>query len=216
MAEYLALFMRAVPLSEQDDKRDCKHVPQQYGSHAGGKPGKIDIRFTLGNFKRMDFDVSTVLSLLSLVVAIATAVAAHHYFRRAQHQRDEDLIRSALVKFSQCRADAAVLKRERSKTGQPLAEYEHELFAQLELLSTVAERLEKKLIEILSSGKKITPDIRSATLSALAITEGLSTHVQMISAKFQNFNNNRFGKLVELQERLPKLESLLREHLRKS
>lgn len=170
----------------------------------------------MGNFKRMNFDVSTFISLLSLVVAIATAVAAHHYFKRSERQRDEDLIRTALTKFSQCRADSTVLKRERAKTGQPIAEYEHELFAQLELLSTLAEELEKELIGILSSGKKITPDIRSATLSVLAITEGFSTHVQMISAKFQNFNNNRFGKLVELQEQRPKLESLLREHLRKS
>jgi hypothetical protein len=164
----------------------------------------------------MNFDVSTFISLLSLVVAIATAVAAHHYFRRAERQRDEDLIRSALSKFSQCRADSAVLKRERNKTGQPMAEDEDEIFSKLELLSTLAEELEKELIAILSSGKKITPEIRSATLSLLAMMEGFSTHVQMISAKFQNFNNNKFGKLVELQEQLPKLESLLRENLRKS
>lgn len=164
----------------------------------------------------MNFDVSTFISLLSLVVAIATAVAAHHYFRRAERQRDEDLIRSALAKFSQCRADLTVLKRERTKTGQPFAEYEHQLFEQFELLSNLAEELEKDLIKILSSGKKITPDMRSSALSVLAIMESFTTHVQMISAKLQNFNNNKFGKLVELQEQLPKLESLLRKHLQKS
>lgn len=164
----------------------------------------------------MSFDVSTSLSLLSLVVAIATALAAHHYFKRAELQRDEDLVHNALVKFARCRADAIALKRERSKTGHPVAEYEHELFAQFELISTVVERLEKELIEILSSGKKITPKIRSAAITAVAITESYSMHLQMISAKFQNFNNNRFSRLVELQEQLPKLESLLREHLRRS
>jgi len=164
----------------------------------------------------MNFDVSTLIALLSLVVAIATAVAAHHYFRRAERQRDEDLIRCALAKFSQCRADSTVLMRERAKTGQPVDENEKEIFEKLEFLSNLAEQLEKELIEILSSGKKITPEIRSATLSVLAITEGFATHVKMISAKFQNFNNNKFGKLVELQEQLPNLESLLREYLRKS
>ncbi len=164
----------------------------------------------------MGFDLSTLLSALSLIVAIATAVAAHHYFKRAEHQRNEDIIHNALVKFSQCRSNAAVLKRERSKTGLPLAEHEHELFEQLEVLSSLAEKLEKELIEVLSSGNKITPNIRSAALSAVAIAESFSTHLQMISAKLQNFNNNKFGRLVELQEQLPKLESLLREHFRKS
>ena len=120
------------------------------------------------------------------------------------------------MKYARCRADVTALTRERNKTGQPFADYELELFTQFELLSTMAEKLEKELVEILSSGKKITPKIRSAALSAMALAERFSTQLQMISAKFQNFNNNKFGRLVELQEQLPKLESLLRAHLRKS
>ncbi len=161
-------------------------------------------------------DLSIFLSLLSLVVALATGLAAHHYFRRAERQRDEDIIHNTLVKYARCRADVTALTRERNKTGQPFADYELELFTQFELLSTMAEKLEKELVEILSSGKKITPKIRSAALSAMALAERFSTQLQMISAKFQNFNNNKFGRLVELQEQLPKLESLLRAHLRKS
>lgn len=163
----------------------------------------------------MSFDLSTLLSLLSLVVAIATAIAAHHYFKHAEHQRDEELIHSTLVAFTQCRNDLEVLKRERNKTGHAIDEHEHELFKQFEFFSTIAEKLETDLIEILSSGKKITPEIRRAVISAVALAERLSTTLQMVSAKFQNFNNNRFGRLIELQEQLPKLESLLRAQVRK-
>lgn len=163
----------------------------------------------------MSIDTSTLLSFISLIVAIATALAAHHYFKSAEHQRNEDLMHNALAKLSQYRADATTLKRERSKTGQPIDEHEQGLFEQLDMLNTVAEDLEKGLIEILSTGRKITPEIRSATLTVIAVTERFSTQLQMISAKFQNFNNNRFSKLIELQEQLPKLESLLRGHLQK-
>lgn len=169
----------------------------------------------MGNFKYMSVDASTFLSLLSVVVAIATALAAHHYFKRTERQRDEEIIHNALTKLARYRADATTLKRERGKTGCSIDEGEQSLFDQLDLLTNIAEDLEKELVEILSTGRKITSETRSATLKLVALIESFSIQLQLLSAKFQNFNNNRFGRLVELQEQLPKLEALLRERLRK-
>ncbi|MEC5398738.1 hypothetical protein [Uliginosibacterium sp. H1] len=162
----------------------------------------------------MSLDASIILSLISLIVAIATGLAAHHYFQRAERQRGEDLIQSALAKFARSRADATTLKRERSKTGLPLDSHEHSLFEQLDSLTAMQGEAEKELIEFLSSGKKITSEIKNSALTMIATTESLNVHVQMISAKLQNFNNNRVGKLLELQKLLPQLEEQIKVHLR--
>lgn len=99
----------------------------------------------------------SIFSLLSLVVALATGLAAHHYFRRAERQRDEDIIHNTLVKYARCRADVTALTRERNKTGQPFADYELELFTQFELLSTMAEKLERSWSKSFHLERRLRP-----------------------------------------------------------
>ncbi|AYQ27507.1 MULTISPECIES: hypothetical protein [unclassified Polaromonas] len=164
----------------------------------------------------MSIDLNSALSTLSLLVAVGTALASHHYFKRAERQRDEDLLRSAIAAFTQYRVDAETLKRERKNTGQPISDREQTMFNQTDLVAELAEGLEGILLKIIERGDKLSPEIRSSTLSMVTLTERFSVQLQMISARLQNVNNNQASKLHELQDRLPKLESLLRSYLEKS
>lgn len=163
----------------------------------------------------MTFDLSNVLSLLSLFVALGTALAAHHYFRSSERQRDEDLMRNAITVFAQYRADVQTFERERKKTGCPIDDREEAIFNQVNQIADLVEELEHMLLGIIESGKKLSPEIRTSAVSMVALTQRFSILLQTISAKFINANNNRIAKLHELREKLPQLEALLRSHLNK-
>lgn len=143
-----------------------------------------------------------------MIVAIGTALAAHHYFKQSECQKDQMIIQNALTTLSRFRADATIIKRERNKTGLSISEQEYEFLNQIDFLMAQFEETESDLLSMLSNRKKLTPEFRSEALAFIASVNRFSTDLQVISSRFQNFNNNRVGELHKLQAILKKLESL--------
>lgn len=164
----------------------------------------------------MTFDINSLVSIFSLVVALGAAFAAHRYFQRAEKQRDEELIQNALGVFARHRVVATTLKRARNSTGASLDEEEISMFGQIDDFSTVSEKLEKDLVKLLSSRAPLTQEKRSATLTSIALTERFSITLQLISERLQGQKNNELQQLQELREYLASLEQLLRNHSNRS
>jgi len=153
--------------------------------------------------------INTIISVISLVVALCTALAAHHYFKRAQRQRDEELIQNFLNTISTFKVDVQVITRERNKTGAPIEEKELELLTSFQLLSEMCEEIEEVLLSVLKDRKKFPYEIRSLTQALSVILDGASRELQAISTKFINFNNNRVARLHELNDKIPEIKALL-------
>lgn len=153
--------------------------------------------------------INTAISITSLVIALCTAFAAHHYFLRAQHQRDEELIKNVLKTLSTFKVDVQVINRERKKTGATINKEELDLLTNLEVISAIAAELEEVLLSVLNDRKKLTPEIRSKMQTLTILVDSASHQLQAISAKFVNFNNNRVARLHELNEKIPEIKALL-------
>ncbi|WP_150429433.1 hypothetical protein [Dechloromonas sp. CZR5] len=153
--------------------------------------------------------INTTISITSLVVALCTVFAAHHYFLRAQRQRDEELIQNILKRLSTFKVDVLVINRERNKTGAPIDNEELDLLANCQSLSAMVAKLEEILLSVLNDRKNLTPEIRSKMQTLSVLVDGASIQLQTISTKFINFNNNQVARLHELNGKPPEIKALL-------
>ena len=79
---------------ELDGKDDYRHAPHQYRSHAGDKPCKIDVHFTLANFFNDPLIMKNILFVASAALFLSACASPARYAwvkeGASDHQRTND------------------------------------------------------------------------------------------------------------------------------
>lgn len=149
------------------------------------------------------------ISAVALIVAFATAFFAHHYYTKGEQERKRETLISTLQSIDEFKVLFHGVARERKKTGVPLGQYEIDLFALFESNEPVVSEMERMIQHLLDRHMKIPNDVAAQAQIVKVHTNRLTNWMNMIHARFVNFNNNRIHEMESEFKRI----SALAKHL---
>jgi hypothetical protein len=139
--------------------------------------------------------INLTISLFALVIAIATAFAAHYYYTRNDQRRRREIILETLKALDRYDVLAHNVERERNKTGCPIDEDERNTFALLQTCNEQMKKAAEATNQVLSNKSKISDEILHTAEMLKRHTDSLSNWLEMLQTRFMNFNNNCFADI---------------------
>jgi hypothetical protein len=149
------------------------------------------------------------ISIIALIVAIATAIAAHRYYVINEQGRRRELLLGALQAADEACFVFQQVERERLKTGPELDVEEASLFQQFSEMESMLSKTSEVVNSVLSIEEhKIPNDMVLVALQMKKASANLNRMGTMLHARFVNCNNN---KIDEISTRLKLVRDLARQ-----
>lgn len=157
--------------------------------------------------------INLVISISALVIAVATAFAAHYYHIKGDQRRKRELLLETLKSLDRYEVLAQNVERERNKTGCLIDTEERDIFALLQTCNEEMRKATETTIQVLSRKSKISDEMLHSAEMVKKHTDGLSNWLEMLQMRFLNFNNNRVADITNRLESFRKdLEQISTSH----
>lgn len=152
--------------------------------------------------------INLIISVLALVIAIATAFAAHYYHIKGDQKYKREILLEIIRSIDGYQVISADFIRERKKTGAPISAEDNNTFTVIETVNEKVTALTEVILPLLSNKSKISDELLYTGQLVKKHVDSLSIMLDSIRARLLNYNNNR---LPELAKKLEAYKELLEQ-----